>query len=176
MRGIVVAVIISTIIEMIIPNGNIKKYIKTVIGVYIMFAIISPIITTLTGKKIDITKYIESQSANYQTKETAKIDTNYYIKQTYIENIKSDVIKEVEAKGYKVNKIQVEMEENDAEYGKLKRLNLSISKIKNGVEPIEISINEKKTKNEEITDEQKSELKVFLETTYGVEQKSIIIN
>ena len=38
-QGIVIAVIISTIIEMILPNGNIKKYVKTVIGVYIVFAI-----------------------------------------------------------------------------------------------------------------------------------------
>ena len=37
---IIVAVIIGTIIEMILPSGNSKKYIKTVIGVYILFTII----------------------------------------------------------------------------------------------------------------------------------------
>ncbi|MCI8482131.1 MAG: hypothetical protein HFJ27_03470 [Clostridia bacterium] len=40
---IIVAVIIATIIEMILPNGNNKKYIKAVIGVYVLFTIISPI-------------------------------------------------------------------------------------------------------------------------------------
>ena len=33
--SIIVAVIIGTIIEMILPSGNSKKYIKMVIGVYI---------------------------------------------------------------------------------------------------------------------------------------------
>ena len=36
-QGIVIAVVISTIIEMILPDGNIKKYVRTVIGVYIVF-------------------------------------------------------------------------------------------------------------------------------------------
>ena len=32
-QGIIVAVVIATIIEMILPEGNSKKYIKIVIGV-----------------------------------------------------------------------------------------------------------------------------------------------
>ena len=44
-QGIIIAVIISTIIEMILPDGNIKKYVRTVIGTFIVFVIISPIIT-----------------------------------------------------------------------------------------------------------------------------------
>lgn len=45
---VIIAVIIATIIEMILPNGNSKKYIKTVIGVYIVYTIISPVITLIT--------------------------------------------------------------------------------------------------------------------------------
>jgi len=93
LRGIVIAVIISTIIEMIIPNGNIKKYIKTVMGVYLIFVIISPIISKITGKEIDILKYINSQTKKYEQKEIATIDTNTYIEQIYKENIKQDITK-----------------------------------------------------------------------------------
>lgn len=53
---IIVAVIIATLIEMILPNGNNKKYVKAVIGVYILFTIISPIFkkgTTLDFDKRD---------------------------------------------------------------------------------------------------------------------------
>ena len=39
-EGIIVAVIIGTIIEMILPNGKSKKYIKVVIGIYILNMII----------------------------------------------------------------------------------------------------------------------------------------
>lgn len=40
-QGIIVAVIIATIIEMILPNGSSKKYVKVVVGIYILFTIIS---------------------------------------------------------------------------------------------------------------------------------------
>lgn len=45
---------IATILEMILPEGKNKKYIKTVIGIYILFAVLSPIISKITGKEIDI--------------------------------------------------------------------------------------------------------------------------
>ena len=47
---IIIAVIIGTIIEMILPKGNNKKYIKVVIGVYILFTILSPVITNAYGR------------------------------------------------------------------------------------------------------------------------------
>ena len=41
---IVLAVIVATIIELILPKNKNKKYIQMVIGVYVLFNIISPII------------------------------------------------------------------------------------------------------------------------------------
>ena len=71
-QGIVIAVVISTIIEMILPDGNIKKYVRTVIGVYIVFVIISPIITKITGKcnryKCIYRKYIHKQTKTRHNK------------------------------------------------------------------------------------------------------------
>lgn len=49
---IIIAVIIATILEMVLPNGNSKKYIKTVIGIYILYTIISPVITLATRRRI----------------------------------------------------------------------------------------------------------------------------
>ena len=53
-QGIIIAVIISTIIEMILPEGNSKKYIKVVIGVYILFSIVSPVISKVTGTSFQV--------------------------------------------------------------------------------------------------------------------------
>ena len=64
-QGIIIAVIIGTIIEMLLPEGNCKKYVKVVIGVYILFSIVSPVITKVTGSEFrvsdiyDINTYIE---------------------------------------------------------------------------------------------------------------------
>ena len=41
---IVLAIIVATIIELILPKSKNKKYIQMIIGVYVLFNIISPII------------------------------------------------------------------------------------------------------------------------------------
>ena len=43
-EGIIIAIIISIIIEMILPDGKNKKYVKVVIGIYIMFVVLNPIL------------------------------------------------------------------------------------------------------------------------------------
>ena len=71
-QGIIIAVIIGTIIEMLLPEGNCKKYVKVVIGVYILFSIISPVITKVTGSEFrvsdiyDINSYIEASTKSTQ--------------------------------------------------------------------------------------------------------------
>ncbi len=44
---IIVAVIISIIIEAILPEGNHKKYVKVVIGIYVIFTILHPLLGKL---------------------------------------------------------------------------------------------------------------------------------
>lgn len=50
---IIVSVIVAIIIEMFVPQGNIKKYVRVVIGIYIVFVIINPIISNLDNINID---------------------------------------------------------------------------------------------------------------------------
>ncbi len=44
---IIISIFISMIVEMFVPAGNIKKYVKVVVGVYIMFVILNPIISNI---------------------------------------------------------------------------------------------------------------------------------
>ena len=68
-QTIIVAVAVATIIEMILPNGNSKKYIKMVLGIFIVFNIVSPLISKITGTNLKISeivnleKYIDKASA-----------------------------------------------------------------------------------------------------------------
>ena len=79
-KGIIVAVIIASIIEMILPNGNSKKYIKMVIGVYIVFNIVAPVINKITNNSfslesiIDVNKYT-NQLQSYEVS-SEKLDSN----------------------------------------------------------------------------------------------------
>ena len=92
-QGIVIAVVISTIIEMILPDGNIKKYVRTVIGVYIVFVIISPIITKITGKEINLKTYELPKTTIVQQN---VIDTNAYIERSIVKFDQKTVEKKIE--------------------------------------------------------------------------------
>ena len=73
---IIVAVIIATIFEMLLPNGNNKKYIKMIIGIYVLFTVIQPIANKIIGKEINISSFdyesylnegkIETSSENFE--------------------------------------------------------------------------------------------------------------
>ena len=95
---IIVAVIIGTIIEMILPNGKNKKYVKTIIGVYILFTIISPIISKVTKTDMnnldfEFEKYLE-ETDTYQTMaQTLSTNNDNKTMEIYINNIKEDIIK-----------------------------------------------------------------------------------
>ena len=66
---IVLAVIVATIIEMILPKNKNRKYIQMVIGIYVLFNIISPIIEN--KEKFSIEKY---NIEKYETKSQYEID------------------------------------------------------------------------------------------------------
>ena len=69
--SIIVAVIIATLLEMIIPKGNNKKYIKVVLSVYIVFTMLSPLIKNSFASNLsdNIKKYGEElvQTTEYKT-------------------------------------------------------------------------------------------------------------
>ena len=52
-KGIGVTIVIISIFEMILPNNNSKKYIRMVLGVYLIFNIISPLVTNKEIFNID---------------------------------------------------------------------------------------------------------------------------
>ena len=43
-KGLGLAIVIVSILEMLLPNNKTKKYIRIVMGIYIIFNIISPFV------------------------------------------------------------------------------------------------------------------------------------
>lgn len=115
-QGIIVAVMISTIIEMILPEGNCKKYIKVVIGVYILASIISPVVTKITGSKFefsnffDIEEYVQASSPN--SYEELSKSQEEQINGIYQTTLKNDMKQKIEAKGYQVSNIMLDISKN----------------------------------------------------------------
>ena len=104
---IVLAVIIATIIELILPQNRNKKYIQMVIGIYILFNIISPIIknkdTILTSGDYDLEKY--ESSSNYTIDQTSMDER---IEKIYLEELENTTISKFQIAGIEVEKCNVD--------------------------------------------------------------------
>ena len=72
---IVLAVIVATIIELILPKNKNKKYIQMVIGIYVLFNIISPIYLDEL-EEIVISKFQENGFEVAKCKIDAILDTS----------------------------------------------------------------------------------------------------
>lgn len=193
-QGIILAIIIATIIEIILPEGNNKKYIKTIIGVYILFVIIHPFIS---GNKININSIIKDTSSKideYKTEELT-LEINQYIEETYINKLKEDITEKMKVKGYNINSFQLQVEtKNEESYGEIYSINIKISKIEQikkqedvtentvqEIDNVEINlsnkpiVNEEKL-NEEIAEDEIEEIKEYLSSEYGTTKEKIYIN
>lgn len=186
-QGIIIAVIIGTIIEMLLPDGNCKKYVKVVIGVYILFSIVSPVITKVTGNEFrvsdiyDINTYIEASTKSSQ--ENIENSQQNQIKQVYITNLKNDMKQKIQEKGYSVKSLTLEIS-NDEQYT-LKKIFAQVSKRKNeennevkGANEINITISNTTENIEEdisISTKEQNDLKAYLSGIYNLEEKNINI-
>lgn len=189
-QGIIMAVIIGAIIEMILPEGNSKKYVKIVIGVYVLFTIISPVISKITGKTIQVSdilelnKYIEEIENNSKLYVTLDEDNSNNIKDIYESSLRNDIKAKVAAKGYNAKNIKLEIED-DEEYT-LKKIDIEIyknmEKDKKDIETIQnvdINISQKSTENdmqEKLSEKDKRKLKDYLSGVYEIDEKNININ
>ena len=189
-QGIIMAVIIGAIIEMILPEGNSKKYVKIVIGVYVLFTIISPVISKITGKTIQVSdilelnKYIEETENNSKLYVTLDEDNSNNIKDIYESSLRNDIKAKIEAKGYNAKNIKLEIED-DEEYT-LKKIDSEIyknmEKNKKDIETIQnvdINISQKSTENdmqEKLSEKDKRKLKDYLSGVYEIDEKNININ
>lgn len=189
-QGIIMAVIIGAIIEMILPEGNSKKYVKIVIGVYVLFTIISPVISKITRKTIQVSdilelnKYIEETENNSKLYVTLDEDNSNNIKDIYESSLRNDIKAKIEAKGYNAKNIKLEIED-DEEYT-LKKIDIEIyknmEKNKKDIETIQnvdINISQKSTENdmqEKLSEKDKRKLKDYLSGVYEIDEKNININ
>lgn len=187
-QGIIVAVIIATLIEMILPNGSSKKYVKVVIGMYILFTIVSPIIKKLGGKDInlntiDIEKY-EQQIAKSDNTISRKFEDNNTrsIKDIYVSNLKADISAKLKEKGYEIDTsdIQIKDDENyTIEKITLKLIKMEQKQEKNNeivINTVEIgnTISQKDSKT--LSDDDKQEVKDYISETYDIDKKNINIS
>lgn len=198
LQGIIVCVIIATIIELILPSGSTKKYIKVVLGMFIVFNIITPVINKITKNNFEISSIINmdeysKKMKTYETSSQNQVSSNaneQTIKQIYISKLEKDIKNKLKEKNYTVNKIEIEINENE-EYS-IKQINLLVQKdeeetekkqenaieIEN-IKTINIQVNENiipEQKEENISANEISKIKQYLASEYQINEKQININ
>ena len=187
-QGIIVAVIIATLIEMILPNSSSKKYVKVVIGMYILFTIVSPIIKKVGGKDINlntinIEKYERQISKSDNTISRKFEDNNTRsIKDIYVSNLKADISAKLKEKGYEIDTSDIQIKD-DENYTivkiTLKLIKMEQKQEKNNeivINTVEIgnTISQKDSKT--LSDDDKQEVKDYISETYDIDKKNINIS
>lgn len=103
---IILAIIIVTIIELILPQNKNKKYIQMVLGIYVLFNIISPIINNKDSFSIE--KY---NIENYQAQTQYEVDQSSMdkkLEKIYLEELENTVISKFQEKGFEVSKCEID--------------------------------------------------------------------
>ncbi len=133
-KSLGLAIVIVSILEMLLPNNKNKKYIRMVMGIYIIFNIVSPFINNqdiFNIENIDMEKYAlnETEEIQVTSEEVDQTSMNKRIKDLYVEELQKDITKKVEEQGYKVNNCEVKVsildEENETE---IKEIKLKVEK------------------------------------------------
>ena len=197
-QGVIISVIIASIIEMILPEGSSKKYIKIVIGVFILFTIVAPVINKFKGSSINMASIIDFDKYS-DTNEVSAINleesNNLNIKQMYETNLKVDIKSKIKSKGFEVQDVNLKISD-DGEYI-IESIDITILKeivneddqekssksnvigIVDSIEKVSIELSNKTTKQEkeyEISNKDANNLKEYLSNTYDIKTKNIFIH
>ncbi|MCR5146278.1 MAG: stage III sporulation protein AF [Clostridia bacterium] len=197
-QGIVVSVIIATIIEMLVPNNGNGKYIKTVVGIFVLFTIISPVLGKFKSKD-DVFSNLDSNihTSEYETVLASNnpINTDNTIMKMFEENLKVDIKSKVSQRGYTTDNIYLEIL-NNKEYtlnkielkvtGRIESNNQSgnynnVTTIVDNIENIKVNLggsrkDDKKEEKSILNESEKRKLKEYLSSVYDVKENNIIVN
>lgn len=188
-QGIIVAVIVATIVELLLPNGSSKKYVKVVVGIYILFSIISPVVNKFANQDINaneifnLDKYEEKMgNSNNSILQKIESNNNRTVKDIYVSNLEADIKAKLKDKGYEVTSMYINAK--DDENYTIEKISMTIKKnekkeTRNEITIGTITIN--KSKNNTVTDEEisrqnKQEIKEYLAKTYDISEKIMDIN
>ncbi len=196
-KGLGLAIVVVSILEMILPNNKTKKYIRMVMGVYILFTIISPFIKnkqTIDVSNFEIEKYNNYVSTSEKTTQTSM---DKRIEELYIDKLEKDISKKVKEQGYDILNCEVQAKLNDSEENsEISKIKLQVKKNEKNkinqelslenkvveeiqkIRPINTNIIEKdkENKTEKLTNEDRQKIKKFLIEEYGVKEKCLEIN
>ena len=167
-KSLGVTIVLVSIIEMLLPNNKTKKYIRVVLGVFVLFNIISPFIKNKEQLNIiteinsaDLEKY-SSEYENYKSSDNNnESENNSNLNQTsmdkritelYKQELERSIKNKIEEIGYEVESCKVEAQIIDNETG-IKKVRVKIGGKKEGNNENEENKNSESNNNEKTAEE-----------------------
>ena len=185
---------------MILPNNKTKKYIKMVMGLYVLFSIISPFIKNKDiFNNFNIETYVNGNEQSIKSEDVNQESMDQRLNEIYTEELEKDITSKLEQKNYTVEecniKAYVSEKENDNGITEIRLIvkNKSDDNEEKNNETLENKIvtevqkiQKIKIKTKEKTDQDKNleklgindvqNIKKFLIDEYGVNEKCLKIN
>lgn len=130
-KNLSLAIIVVSILEMLLPNNKTKKYVKMVMGLYILFSIISPFIKNsdkLNFENIDFSSYINEELTTSNV-EVNQESMDKRLKEIYVEELENDITKKLKEKGYTIEycKVDANISQENNDSG-IKKITLKLDK------------------------------------------------
>ncbi len=143
-KNLCLALIVVSILEMLLPNNKTKKYVKMVMGLYILFSIIEPFIENSNELKFNVedlyNQYSVETSAESENVNQKSMDSR--LDELYKQKLENDIVQKLDEEGYVVEDCDVKAH---------------ISSNDTGIELITIKIKEKKDNSNENDENQSNE-------------------
>lgn len=186
---IVVALIVGSLLEMLVPKGKNKKYVKMLIGIYIIFCMVSPFTKMNESFSVDnidetVDKYIKQN-----TTENATASTDAKLEDLYIKEVEKSITEDLAELGYKVMQCKIEANLNSkVKKSGIQSINIKVKKyirqdptseieVVEEVENVNISINTDEEENTTyIQNADINVIKNFIIDKYEIEENKIHIS
>ena len=143
---LIIAIIIIVVIEMILPSeSSYKKYIKVILGIFLMYTVISPILSNqLNNFEF---KQILANNEKENNIKTNTISFDSQIEETYKLKLKENMEDFIKSKGYEIKKMDTELQYIDEKI-EIKKLSLELVRTNNKkiiIDKVNLQNEEKKT-------------------------------
>lgn len=168
---------------MILPNGNSKKYIKTVIGIYILYVVVSPAISFAVGHdfRIDYSiydKYFGASDEYKSLQSDFETENNKYIEKTYKDEIRKQISKTISELGYIATDINFDL---NFDSGEIKNIEITVENKEEFtntiiIEKIEIGNTIKEQTKNELSRQEIEKIKDLISSNLGINNNEIKIN
>ena len=110
-KNLSLALIVVSILEMILPNNKTKKYVKVIMGLYILFSIIQPFVENSESLNLDnfnLEEYIQLETEQVSTNsEVDQTSMDLRLNQMYMEQLEEDITEKLKEKSYELDTCDV---------------------------------------------------------------------